>query len=53
MQKQHYWHGDYNDTWIIYINVDMALLRVRNYYTIICNEASDDRCKTGAPFNQI
>ena len=53
LQKQDDWYGDYNDTRIIYVNIDMAVLGVRNDFTIICNEALDDKCKTGAPFNQI
>ena len=34
MQKQHYMYCDYNDTWMIYVNSNIALLRVRNHYMI-------------------
>ena len=34
MQKQHYMYCDYNDTSMIYVNSNIALLRVRNHYMI-------------------
>ena len=46
-KKQHYVYCDNNDISMVYINSNMALLRVRNQEMIICNKVLDNRARLG------
>ena len=44
-KKQYYVCWNYNDTSIIYINLNMALLKVKNHYTLIYNKTFDNKLR--------